>query len=191
MHRLKTHWTEEDISYDGSQLRAHWLLDRFSLEGDAMVAFRGPCDVVADEVADLADLDGPGIAGSDMLHFIWESFTQIDLCVAIHRQRLLSAQAREVIQKHNPAAQVHRDGDDLYVGDKKLSISIATVSPVSSLMHFAINVSPGGAPVPTATLSELGVEPALFASDLLNVVAAEQDSIAIARSKVRAKGEWR
>jgi hypothetical protein len=86
---------------------------------------------------------------------------------------------------------VRRDGDDLWVGDGKLSISIATASPVSSLIHFAVNATPGGAPVRTATLQQLGVEPAAFARAVLARVAAEQDSITVARAKVRAKGEWR
>ena len=38
-------------------------------------------------------------------------------------------------------------GDDLYVGDRKLSISIAAPSPTSALIHFALNIDPTGAPV--------------------------------------------
>lgn len=188
---LQTHWCAETIAYDGSQLRAHWLLDRFTLVGDAVVAFRGPCSVKADEIADLEDLDGPGIAADDMVHFVWESFAATDLLLAVHRQRLFAAQVREVVQQLAPSTKVSRTGDDLYVGDGKLSISIATVSPVSSLMHFAVNASPGGAPVAIASLSQLGVEPGAFAAAVLTRVSDEQASIQSARAKVRAKGEWR
>lgn len=188
---MQTLWCDEPIAYDGSQLRAHWLLARFQLAGDAAVAFRGPCRVTSDEMADLADLDGPGIAGSDMVHVVWESFTEPGLLLAVHRQRLLAAEAREVLATLAPDRQVRRDGDDLWVGSGKLSISIATVTPVSSLIHFAVNATPGGAPVATATLQELGVAPRAFGGELLARVAAEQDSIAIARAKVRPKGEWR
>ena len=94
MHTL---WCDERIAYDGSQLRAHWLLQRFGLAGDAIVAFRGPCRVTLAEMADLADVDGPGIAGDDMVHFVWECFTTPALLLAVHRQRLLAAQAREVL----------------------------------------------------------------------------------------------
>lgn len=188
---MLTHWSDEPIAYDGSQLRAHWVLTRFGLCGDALVAFRGPCRVRDDEMADLADLDGPGIAGDDMVHFVWESFAAPDLFLAVHRQRLLSAQAREVLADLAPQHVVRRDGDDLFVGAGKLSISIATVTPVSALIHFAVNATAGGAPVATSDLQALSVAPAAFAQALLARVAAEQSSILTARAKVRAKGEWR
>ncbi|MFT7535977.1 MAG: hypothetical protein ACI85K_001930 [Hyphomicrobiaceae bacterium] len=190
-NRLQTHWCDQTVAYDGSQLRAHWLLDRFGLVGDAVVAFRGPCNVIRDEVADLEDLDGPGIAANDMVHFVWESFTTTDLLLAVHRQRLFAAQVREVVQQLAPSSELSRTGDDLYVGGGKLSISIATVSPVSALMHFAVNAQPGGAPVAIATLQELGVEPSAFARAVLERISDEQASIESARAKVRAKGEWR
>lgn len=188
---MLTHWIDAVLGYDGSQLRAHWILGHCGLVGDALVGFRGPCAVEAVEMADLADLDGPGIAGHDMVHFVWESFAAPDLLLAVHRQRLLSAQAAELLRELAPPAIVRRDGDDLWVGTGKLSISIATVTPVSALIHFAVNATPGGAPVPTANLLELGVDPAEFGRALLGRVAAEQQSIDDARAKVRAKGEWR
>jgi len=188
---MLTHWTDEPIAYDGSQLRAHWVLTRFGLCGDALVAFRGPCRVRDDEMADLADLDGPGIAGDDMVHFVWESFAAPDLLLAVHRQRLLSAQAREVLADLAPRHAVRRDGDDLFIEAGKLSISIATLTPVSALIHFAVNATAGGAPVATSDLQALGVSPSAFAQALLAKVAAEQSSIVTARAKVRAKGEWR
>lgn len=188
---VQTHWCEQRLAYDGSQLRAHWLLDRFGFVGDALVAFRGPCSVIRDEVADLEDLDGPGIAADDMVHFVWESFTTSDLLLAVHRQRLFAAQVREVVQELAPSSEVSRTGDDLYVEGGKLSISIATVSPVSALMHFAVNAQPGGAPVAIATLQQLGIEPSAFALAVLQRVGEEQASIESARAKVRAKGEWR
>jgi len=187
---MNTRWLDDRIRYDGSQLRAHWLLRGCGLAGDAMVAFRGPCHVVVAEMADLADLDGPGIAGDDLLHFVWESFAAPDLLLAVHRQRLLAAQAAELLRELAPTVGVRRDGDDLYVGSGKLSISIATCTPVSALVHFAVNATPGGAPVATATLAQLGVDPRRFAEQLLARAAAEQDSIAQARAKVRPKGEW-
>lgn len=188
MHTL---WCDEPIAYDGSQLRAHWLFARFGLVGDACVGFRGSCAVQRDEIADLADVDGPGIAANDMVHFVWESFRETDLLLAVHRQRLFAAQAAEVLARLGATAAVRRDGDDLWVGGGKLSISIATVSPVSSLLHFAVNAAPGGAPVAIATLADLGISPRRFGEALLAAAAAEQASIADARAKVRPKGEWR
>lgn len=188
---MKTRLLDTRITYDGSQLRAHWVLHQAGIAGDALVAFRGPCAVTQNEMADLADLEGPGIAAQDMVHFVWESFREPDLLLAVHRQRLLSAQAREVLQELAPRTTIHRTGDDLWVGPGKLSISIATVTPVSSLVHFAVNATPGGAPVRTATLADFGVDPTRFAAQLLQKVAEEQESIEEARAKVRPKGEWR
>ena len=183
-------WLERTIAYDGSQLRSHWILAETGHAGDAIVAFRGPCKVKVDEIADLEDIDGPGIAADDMVHFLWESFDESGLTLAVHRQRLLSASAREVLCDLAPAAQVRRDGDDLFCGDGKLSISIATASPVSSLIHFAVNATQGGAPVSIAALADIGVDARAFAERLLLRVAEEQASIRAARCKVRAKGEW-
>ena len=186
-------WLDEPIRYDGAQLKAHWLLDRTGLVGDALVGFRGACAVETAEIADLADLDGPGIAADDMVHLLWECFSHPDLLLAVHRQRLLAAQALEVVRELAPSepAGLRRDGDDLYVGQDKLSISIATVTPVSSLVHFAVNVSATGAPVPITGLAALGIEPAKFGQALLQRAAEEQASIAAARAVVRPKGEWR
>lgn len=188
---LATRWLQRSIAYDGSQLRSHWILAESGIVGDAIVGFRGPCNVRIDEMADLADLGGPGIRADDMVHFVWESFREPDLLLAVHRQRLLSAQAAELLLELMPAGTpVVRSGDDLFVGDGKLSISIATVSPVSSLVHFALNATQGGAPVRTAALVELGVDPVAFGRRLLEAVAAEQASIQDARAKVRPKGDW-
>lgn len=187
---MNSRWIDEVIAYDGTQLRAHWILLRTGIVGDAIVGFRGPCAVERAEIADLEDLDGPGIAGDDMIHFVWESFAQPDLLLAVHRQRLLAAQAGEVLRELAPTMAVRRDGDDLWVGDGKLSISIATSSGTSALLHFAVNATPGGAPVRTATLRDLGVDGRAFGQRLLARCVAEQAGIAAARAKVRAKGEW-
>lgn len=187
---MQTHWIAETLSYDGSQLRAHWILRQTGLAGDAMVAFRGPCAVRDEEMADLEDvLDGPGIAGSDMLHFVSETFDDGDLLRAIHRQRLFAALVGERLRRRAGGADPQRVGDDLYLGPGKLSISIATRSQVSSLVHFALNISNAGTPVQTASLEDLGVDPADFAREVLGAWSEEEASIRSARAKVRAKGE--
>lgn len=188
---MKAKWLDATTAYDGSQLRAHWILRHTGLAGDAIVAFRGPCQVAEAEMADLEDLlGGPGIAGADMLHFITEVFDDGDLLRAVHRQRLFTALALDRLRALvEPAADLRRDGDDLYVGSGKLSISIATRSLVSTLLHFAVNVTNEGTPVPTASLGDLGVDPEVFARSLLHAAVAEAESILAARAKVRAKGE--
>jgi hypothetical protein len=184
---MNVEFLSDAIAYDGSQLRAHWILGRTGLVGEALVAFRGPCEVLEEEIADLEDLGGPGIAGADMIHFLWERFDDAPLETAILRQRLLSAQAAELLRDRG--VDVRRDGDDLWVGDGKLSISIATRTAVSTLIHFALNVSRQGTPVKTASLTQQGVDAEPFARALLDRAAAETASITAARAQVRAKGE--
>jgi hypothetical protein len=184
---VKTRFIGDEIAYDGAQLRAHWILRTFGITGDALVAFVGPCSVRLEEMADLADFAGPGIAGDRMLHFLWERFDEASLEAGVVRQRLFACMAAEAIAARGVV--VRREGDDLFIAERKLSISIATRSSVSSLLHFAMNVSTDGTPVPTAGLDEVGIDPAELARDILQRVAAEEESIHEARVKVRAKGE--
>jgi hypothetical protein len=178
------------IAYDGSQLRSHWIMRSTRIAGDAMVAFRGPCDVSETEMADLEDaLAGAAIRGADMVHFVAERFDDGDLDRAVLRQRLLAARALELLRAMGKrSAKLVRMGDDLFAGRRKLSISVATRSAVSTLLHFAVNVSNAGTPVPTASLQDLGVEPEQFARALLAATRAEESSITAARCKVRPRG---
>lgn len=184
---MKTQFLTEEVAYDGAQLRAHWILRTSGIVGDALVAFVGPCAVLLAEMADLEDISGPGIAGDRMLHFLWERFDEATLEAGVLRQRLFACIVAEALAARGVV--VSRSGDDLYHDGRKLSISIATRSPVSSLLHFAVNVTTDGTPVPTAGLLELGVTAEEFAEDVLRRVAGEEASMQDARVKVRAKGE--
>ena len=185
---MKTHWLDSQVTYDGSQLRPHWIRLATGLVGDAIVAFRGPCAVSETEMVDLVDLlDGASIAGDDMLHFIAEVFDDGDLPRALLRQRLLSAIAMEQLALLAPDARLRREGDDIFVGERKLSISVATRSLVSTLLHFAVNVGTSGTPVPTVGLSDLGVDARGFADRLLAAVVREEESMATARCQVRGR----
>ncbi len=188
---MNVRWLPRKIAYDGSQLRAHWILRATGLVGDALVAFRGPCALPQEEIADLEDLlDHAKIAGDDMLHFIGERFDDGDLDRATLRQRLLVARALEILRQMAPRARdLRRDGDDLFAGKGKLSVSVATRSAVSTLLHFGINVDNRGTPVRTASLGDLGVEPGRFARAVLRQTQLEEDSMAHARCKVRVRAE--
>ena len=135
-------------------------------------------------MVDLADvIAGDSIRAASMLHFIVERF-DADLEKMVTLQRLLVALAAELLNHDRPV--VRRQGDDLYVGHRKLSVSIATASPVSTLIHFALNIDPTGAPVSAVGLAELAVEPRAFALELMSRFAAEIHEIRVARCKVRA-----
>jgi uncharacterized protein len=54
------------------------------------------------------------------------------------RQRMLACIACEVLR--NMGFAVIRKGDDIFYREQKLSVSIASASPVSSKIHFGMNV---------------------------------------------------
>lgn len=181
----------EKILYSGFELQPHWISERLGQYGDALVAFRGPCLVATGELVDLEDRRaGERIEAKEMLHFLGEFYT-IDLRLTIAYQRLLAAIIAEEFQDQvkSPEIRCLRRGDDVMIAHKnqelrKLSVSIATASAVSTLLHFGVNVDPTGAPVPAIGLLELGIEPTAFASRVLQLWTEEISSLAIARAKV-------
>jgi uncharacterized protein len=185
MRRLLRHVAlEPRQTYDGTQLRPHFILSRFGIVGDAAVIFRGPADVQGGALVDLEDRRaGHMIKSADMLHLIVERF-EVDLLGGILLQRLVAAIAADLVREGAGSRQVLRNGDDVRVDGRKLSVSIATVSPTSTLIHFGVNVDPKGAPVPAAGLAELGIDPARFADALLDRIDRELEGVAHARAKV-------
>ena len=177
---MKSKWIEEKFVYDGSQLRSLFAFETYGLQGDSIVAWLGPCDVLREKIVDVEDLRaGESIAGALMLHFLVELFGQ-SLTATIAFQRLLVASVRETL-----GGSVVRKGDDLFLGDGKLSISIATVSPVSGMVHLALNVTNEGTPVKTSCLSELGIDPFEFAGLVLKNASEEWQELVLASQKVR------
>lgn len=173
------------IFYDGSQLRSGWIRETFGLEGDAIVAFTGGCDVSPEHMLDLEDLQaGDSIRARLMLHFIAEH-QGIDLPLAIARQHLLASLVHDLIAQRRNVQGLKRSGDDLYIGRRKLSISIAALSPVSGLIHFALNIDPTDAPVPAIGLREVEVNETRLARDVLQAYDAEIASCEHAATKVR------
>jgi hypothetical protein len=175
----------EIIKYDGTQLKSHWIYDMTGIMGDALASFTGPADVPLTNMVDLADVKAKEhIFSTSMLHFIVEHF-ETDLTTMILRQRLLTAIAAETLKKFG-CKDVLRKGDDLYDGEKKLSVSIATASPVSCLIHFAINIKSDRTPVPTMGLSDYDIDPKRFADEVSRRYVDEMETIGTARCKVRA-----
>jgi hypothetical protein len=185
MRGMHTVFHKEPLAYKGHQLRSHWIYETFGLQGDAIVAFRGPCRVELSEMVDREDVfAGADIRAAEMLHLIAEQFDR-DLTRAVLRQRLLICMIAERLQGVAGMPLPRRDGDDLYIGERKLTVSIATVSPVSTLIHVGINVDPAGAPVAAVGLAEWGIDVDALAEELLSAYAAENDDIYLATCKVR------
>ena len=168
---MQIHIAEKRIDYDGSQLSSHFALRSFGVRGDCMVVFEGAMDIKAERIADLEDrLQGAAIRSPDMLHFIVELFGS-DLESTILKQRLLVRLAQELIGKQG----LRVDGDDLFAGEAKLSVSIAAPSPVSCLIHLGLNIETEGVPVKAAGLRELGVDPRRLAVQLSEAFVRELD----------------
>jgi len=182
MHIL---WIEQEITYDGTQLRPHWIYQTHGLIGDACVAFLGPCHVSLGKMVDLEDVKNKSpIKSNQMLHFIAEFFND-DLDRAILLQRNLVSLAQQEIVIRSKSTQIVRGGNDLYEGPAKLSVSIATSSPVSTLIHFGINVSSLSTPVTTKGLDDYQIDPIALGKALLSTYKNEVETIAIHRAKVR------
>lgn len=182
--------TDQQITYDGRQLTPHWLFRQFDLPGDAAVAFTGPCRVELSEMVDLEDVKAAApIFSPLMLHVIAEFFSG-DLHLTVYRQRMLVVLAKELLESLTER-QVKRRGDDLYLTRSdgtpgKLSVSIATASTTSTLIHTGFNIQTEGTPVPTVGLAELGIDVPTFATRLLENYSTEIEDIWQARCKVRA-----
>ena len=178
-------WLPGGLEYTGAELRSHFIREIAGIKGDGIIAFQGSCDVAVDRLVDLEDREaGSFIKAKSMLHFICEHF-HAPLREINFRLRLFASIVAREINGLAPDAAVIRCGDDLFAGGKKLSVAIATVSPVSSLFHFGINVDPEGAPVAAAGLSELGVDAPGIAASVLGAYAQECSSVEAALRKVR------
>jgi hypothetical protein len=180
-----TRFEEKKIDYDGSQLRSQWILEKFGMRGDACVSFIGGCDVKPEYMIDLEDLhQGNEIRSQKMLHFIIEVFRN-DILTSILIQRLLVYIVKEVISNKAGGDIIQRTGDDLFYKERKLSVSIATVSPISSLIHLGLNITSEDTPVPTSCLSELSIDPFKMAEEVLNKFSKEYKTIVNSILKVR------
>lgn len=182
---MKTLFIENEIKYIGSQLAPHWIYKNFKIQGDAIVAFVGECEVKLTEMVDIEDvINNEPIYSKYMLSFITEQFN-VELVEGVFRQRLLVTCIKEALEKRG--FFVRRNGDDLFVNDKKLSVSIATKSMTSVLIHTGLNILSDGAPIPVSGLgSDLGIEDIKeFAQEIMQKYSDEIEDIILASTKVR------
>lgn len=158
--RVVTKQIAERMPYTGPELRPHFLLEKWKIQGSAVAAFVGPCEVRTEHLVDWEDrLANDFIRSKLMVHFLGEFFG-VSLAEGVLYQRLFMAIAGQEIARATGKA-ITRSGDDLFWNDgkddRKLSVSIVTASPVSRLLHAGINLDATGAPVKAAGLFDLGV----------------------------------
>ncbi len=190
---LKIHFSQENITYDGKQLSAHFAYRRFGICGHSCVGFIGPCHVNTSELVDLEDaLAHDFIQAKSMLHFITEIFIN-DLNLMIAYQRLMVTCLADELHTLLTDKTIRRDGDDIFIDDRKFTVSIASLSAVSSLIHLGINIDPTGAPdhVTAIGTEELEISAPALATSVLNRFKHELSSLAKARAKVMSCGEYK
>ncbi len=182
---MKAFYSDLPRTYDGSQLCSHFAFDNFNICGDSIVAFQGAADVKISHMVDKEDVhaDAP-IYSENMLHFIVEHFTD-NFEWTIACQRLLITCLREDLQDCLDNYPFTRSGDDIFDENCKLTVSIATRSPVSCLIHTGINISSANTPVLTKGLSDYGLRPEAVATSVMNRYLHEITSMQRARAKVR------
>ena len=184
---MKTLFIDEKIKYTGEQLAPHWIYKNFNIMGSAIVSFIGECEVNLSHMVDIEDVvNNEPIYSKLMLSFIEENFNS-SLVEMVYKQRLLVTITKELIEKKYPNVNIVRSGDDLFIGDKKLSVSIATKSITSSLIHFGLNIDAEGAPVKAADLlKDVGVtDTKEFAIEIMKKYSDEVEDICLAACKVR------
>ncbi len=131
---------DKELDYDGSQISSLWGYNIADVQDDSIIAFRGACDVKIEHMIDLEDKKADeSIISPDMLHFIIEHFDSTDLKLIYTRQRLFTSIVFETLNARG--VSTNREGDDLFVNKKKLTVSIASTSAVSQKIHFGINVT--------------------------------------------------
>ena len=181
---MNTLFIDKEIKYTGSELSPHWIYKNFKLRGDSIVAFIGEVEVMLSEMVDIEDvINNEPIYSKKMLNFIIEQY-DISLIGMVYAQRLFVSIIKEVLEEHN--IKVQRDGDDLFYNNRKLSVSIATKSITSCLIHTALNIIKEGAPIEVSDLSEMGIENVEnFAKRVMEKFQEETQSIKLATYKVR------
>lgn len=182
---IQTYFSLEPLSYDGTQLHSHFAYKNFAVQGPSLVAFIGGCDVRLTEMVDLADVKaGKPIFSHSMVHFIFEKF-ELNLDSGIFYQRLLVCHIKEYLEHHTRGILFQRSGNDLYDGANKINVSIATLSPVSTMVHVGVNVLSLETPVPTRGLQDYKIDPEHFVQNILKNFANECYEMEMAKSKVR------
>ena len=142
---------DEIFEYDGSQINPSWAFQEFGIYGSSIVTCIGPVNITADNLKDFADV-GLEIKSDNMVNFICEFFDQQppNMRIAYLRQRLLVMIFREILTEYG--VQTEREGDDIFVDGRKLSISIASISLSSAKIHFALNLEDKGTPGDVETI---------------------------------------
>lgn len=182
---MRYRFIKEEIAYTGEQLHSNFAYTTLGIVGDSIVAFAGFCDVKLKEMVDIEDLKaGKAIYSESMLHFIIEHY-DTDLEKTVLRQLVIADIVKDLVNEIKGKVIVKRVHSDLYDEDAKLSISVATVTPISSLIHFGINITSTNTPVKTKGLKDYNIDQYEFANLVMDRYTKENDKIYLSRCKVK------
>ncbi len=155
------------VEYTGMELRPLFNYNVTKIKGDSAIMFISGMNVPTSHMVDMEDVIADDFIYSPLaVNIICEIFN-IGIETAVLYQRLLMRCLFDSLQPYIPLLIL--SGDDLFVADdsimKKLSVSIATVSPVSGLIHCGLNIKQPAISIPTVGLEEL-----LETNDLKEIV---------------------
>lgn len=181
---MKSIFIDKEITYTGRELSPHWIYKNFNVQGSAVASFIGAVKVDLSEMVDIEDvINSEPISSDKMLNFIIEDF-EVGLYHMVALQRLFICIIKEVLEEYN--VFVKRSGDDLFYEGRKLSVSIATKSITSSLIHTALNIVKTGAPINVSSLTEMGITDIKeFSLKVMKKFTSEVEDMNFAKSKVR------
>lgn len=144
---------EENLEYDGSQIGPSWAFKSFGIKGSSIISWIGSMNITPNNLKDFEDV-GLEIKSGKIINIIVEHFDEqpANLRIAYMRQRLLVIILKEELSKIG--IDSIRKGDDIYIISKyksednsvesiykKLTVSIATISPSSMKIHLGINLT--------------------------------------------------
>ena len=136
------------MDYDGSQLHHAFAYEQAKVLGATICYFRGSADV-KEHLVDLEDsLADDFIKSKEMWHFIIEIPEAVITEMVVWQRLFISMCIDKLREECGGEVIITRKGDDIMIGDRKLSVSIATLSRFSGLIHVGINIEVGeGCPV--------------------------------------------
>lgn len=195
MNKVKTNITEFKgatiQNYTGAELVPGIAYKTF---GDStaiynIIVTRGEADVPIEHMVDLEDVieDSP-IYSEDMLNFIIEIIGCTDLEKLVFIQRYFIRLIGEFVEDFS--SSIYYKGDDIMFEDgKKMSVSIATISKTSGLIHIGLNVSGTKYPKGVEAASLLDILPnedalEVFIENVVGKMRSEINDIFIATTKV-------
>jgi len=169
---------DQVINYNGDQLKSLFNYKTTKEVGDSIVAFVGEMYVTPTHMVDVEDvIANDFIYSPSAVNFIIELF-DISLESTILYQRAFMQIIQTTLntfKMYSPIPYaVSLDGDDIFIShsgkpDGKLSVSIATVSQVSGLIHTGLNISLNQkVPVLAACLGDLFNKE--VQTDLINII---------------------